>query len=83
MPKVTVDLKDESLYQAVRAAATKTERSVQDIVAEALEQWLAEVDTDEQDQAEIEAARREWREKGGVEAHEFFRRLNDAEESHQ
>ena len=82
MPKVTVDLKDESLYQAVRAAATKTERSVQDIVAEALEHWLADADMDEQDQAEIEAARREWRDKGGIEAHEFFQRLREGEESH-
>jgi len=80
MPKVTVDIKDESLYQAVRAAATKTERSVQDIVAEALEHWLADADMDERDGAEIEAARSEWREKGGIEAHEFFQRLREGEE---
>ena len=81
MPRVTVDFKDENLYQAVRAAATKTERSVQDIVAEALEHWLADADMDEHDGAEIEAARREWREKGGIEAHEFFDKLRAEEEA--
>ena len=82
MRKVTLELEDESLYEAVEAEAARTKRTLQDIVTEALEQWVAEIEMDERERAQIEAARREWRKKGGVEAHEFFQRLSEEEESH-
>ena len=72
MKEVTVVLENDKLYEALEAESVKTGRSVQELVAEALEQWLTDVDTDERDIEEIEAARTEWQEKGGVEAHEFF-----------
>jgi hypothetical protein len=47
--KITVDLRDPELYHEVRLAALELNRSVRDIVAEALRQWL-----DRQEQAEDE-----------------------------
>ena len=83
----TVVLENDRLCDALEAESAKTGRSVQELVAEALEQWLADVDTDERDMEKIEAARTEWQEKGGVEAHEFFQELsrggrNGIEECH-
>jgi hypothetical protein len=47
--KITVDLRDPELYHEVRLAALELNRSVRDIVVEALRQWL-----DRQEQAEDE-----------------------------
>jgi hypothetical protein len=81
MKEVTVVLENDRLCDALEAESAKTGRSVQELVAEALEQWLADVDTDERDMEKIEAARTEWQEKGGVEAHEFFQELVEEEET--
>ncbi len=81
MRKVTLELEDESLYQAVEAEAARTKRTPQDIVTEALEQWLAEIEMDERERAQIEEARKEWSKKGGVEAPEFFAKLTAEEEA--
>ena len=44
--KVTIDL-DADHYRAVKAEATRTNRSVGDIVDEALETWLDASETDQ------------------------------------
>ena len=75
----TVTLDDEKLYRAVEAEAAKSGRSVEEVVGEALKLWLADVEMDDREQGEIEAARVEWQRKGGVEAHEFFRTLREEE----
>jgi hypothetical protein len=74
MKQFTVSLEDEALYTAVETEAARTGQSIQEIMVEALEQWLADTRQDEEEHEEIEAARREWREKGGIKAGEFFRR---------
>jgi predicted transcriptional regulator len=76
MKEVTVILDDENLYKALDAEAIKSDRSVQEIVLEAIEQWLMDAQLDEEERTEIEAARKEWRKKGGVESHEFFQRID-------
>lgn len=63
---------DEDLYGALEAAADRNGRTVQELVAEAVVAWLAEVAADEVDHAEIEQSRTEAAELGGVEFEEFF-----------
>jgi plasmid stability protein len=68
--KVTIDL-DADIYRAVKVEAARSDRSVRDIVDEALETWL---DTAEalEDQASAEAALTEYRRDGGEAAEAFF-----------
>ena len=75
MKELTVVLGNDELYTALEAAATKYGCSVQEITREAVKQWLLDMEQDEMEMAEIEAASREWWENGGVEAGEFFENL--------
>lgn len=68
--KVTIDL-DAELYRAIRVEAARTDRSVRDIVDEALEAWLDAAETRE-DLASAEAALAEYRRDGGEAAAAFF-----------
>jgi plasmid stability protein len=68
--KVTIDLTAE-LYRAVKVEAARTDRSVRDIVDEALEAWLDAAETRE-DRASAEAALAEYRRDGGEAAESFF-----------
>ena len=38
--KVTIDLADAELYRAVKVEAARSDRSVRDVVEEALREWL-------------------------------------------
>ena len=68
--KVTIDL-DADRYRAIEAEATRTNRSVGDIVDEALATWLDAVETD-QDRTSATEALTEYRRDGGVAAETFF-----------
>ena len=68
--KVTIDL-DADRYRAVKAEATRTNRSVGDIVDEALEVGLDARETDE-DRTSVAEALTEYRRDGGVAAETFF-----------
>ena len=68
---------DDQIYSALEAYAEEFGRSIDDLAAEAITIWLFEVETDEAERAEIEAAEREYQEKGGMEASEFFRNLRE------
>jgi plasmid stability protein len=68
--KVTIDVPDE-LYRAVKVEAARTDRSVRDIVDEALEAWLTAAEESE-DRASAEAALAEYRRDGGEAAESFF-----------
>jgi len=68
--KVTIDVSDE-LYRAVKVEAARTDRSVRDIVDEALEVWLNAAEENE-DRASAEAALAEYRRDGGEAAESFF-----------
>jgi hypothetical protein len=72
MKELTVVLDDDALTAAVEAEAVLSGRTVQDVMVEALKQWLADSDLDERERADIEEARREHNELGGVEAREIF-----------
>jgi predicted DNA-binding protein len=68
--KVTIDL-NADLYRAVKVEAARTDRSVRDIIHEALEAWLEAAETQE-DLASAEAALEEYRRDGGEAAESFF-----------
>ena len=79
MREITVALDDDGLYAKVEAEASSSGRSVQEILVEALRQWIADSEIDEEEREEIDAAQREWKEKGDIEAHEFFDSLKKEE----
>jgi hypothetical protein len=70
--RMTVVFDDEGLYRALKVEAARKGRHAKDIVSEAVREWL-EAQEDLELGPEIDAALEEWREKGGIEAEEFFR----------
>jgi len=68
--KVTIDLAAE-LYRAVKVEAARTDRSVREIVDEALEAWLDAAETRE-DLTSAKEALAEYRRDGGEAAESFF-----------
>ncbi|NJD28317.1 MAG: hypothetical protein FIA92_08470 [Chloroflexi bacterium] len=72
--KVTLDLSDPELYRAIKVEAARRDRSVRDIVEEALGQWLRALEDDE-DAAAAKAALDDYRRYGGRDAAEVFHEL--------
>jgi plasmid stability protein len=68
--KVTIDLPDD-LYRAVKVEAARTDRSVRDVVDEALEAWLAAAEETE-DRESAAAALAEYQRDGGASAEAFY-----------
>jgi hypothetical protein len=68
--KVTIDI-DPELYRAVKVEAARSDRSVRDIVDEALGGWLEAAETEE-DRASAQAALAEYSRDGGEAAESFF-----------
>ena len=67
----TLTLEDD-LYAAMEEEARRSGCTVGEIVSEAFSSWLADAELDEGERAEIDAARAEAAEVGGMEADEFF-----------
>jgi len=65
---------DDDLYRAIRVEAARADRSVRDVVEEALEAWLARAEEAE-DRESVAAALAEYRRDGGASAEEWFGRL--------
>lgn len=70
--KVTIDL-DAQLYRALKVEAARSDRSVRDVVDEAIAGWLERAE-DEEDRASAASALEQYRRDGGVSAMEFFER---------
>jgi predicted transcriptional regulator len=68
--KVTIDLSDD-LYRAVKVEAARSDRSVREIVDEAILAWLETAETNE-DLESAQAALVEYRRDGGEAAESFF-----------
>ena len=68
--KVTIDL-SESLYRAIKVEAARSDRSVRQIVDEAIGAWL-EAAEEREDRASAEAALEEYRRDGGEAAESFL-----------
>lgn len=71
--KATFDL-DADLYRAVRVEAARADRSVREVVEEALEAWLTRAEEAE-DRESAAAALTEYRRDGGEAAEAWFGRL--------
>jgi len=71
--KVTFDI-DPELYRAVKVEAARTDRSVREVVEEALEAWLARAEELE-DRASAASALEEYRRDGGESVEAWFERL--------
>ena len=67
----TMTLSD-SLYSALEDEACRSGRTINELVTEVMESWLTDFNLDEEERAEIELARSEAAEQGGVEFEEFF-----------
>ena len=67
----TMTLSD-GLYSALEEEARRSGRTINELVTEIVESWLSEFDLDNEERAEIELARSEAAEQGGVEFEEFF-----------
>ena len=63
---------EDSLYGALEAAADRNGRSVQELLNEAIESWLADATLDDADHSVIVRSRAEAAEQGGVEFEAFF-----------
>ncbi|MDA8202563.1 MAG: hypothetical protein M0Z49_07365 [Chloroflexi bacterium] len=70
MMKTTLEL-DAGLYRAVKVEAARADRSIRDVVEEALRGWL-ERREDEEDLASAMEALAEYERDGGVSAEEFL-----------
>ncbi len=81
MPKrMTVVFDDDELYTELKVVAARTGRHAKDIVAEAVREWL-ETKEDEELRQDLDEARTEWKNQGGIEAQAFFRRMQPGTES--
>ncbi len=63
---------DDALYLALEEAARRNDRSVGELINEAITSWLAEAEMDDAEHDAIEEARAEATEQGGVEFEVFF-----------
>jgi hypothetical protein len=71
--KITLDLPAD-LYRAIKVEAARADRSVRDVVAEALGRWL-EASEEAEDRASAEAALEEYRRDGGEAAEAFLQHV--------
>jgi hypothetical protein len=71
--KVTIDI-DADIYRSLKVEAARADRSVRDVVEDALLAWLRQVEQDE-DRASAADALAEYRRDGGTAAAEVFEKL--------
>ena len=75
--KMTLVFHDEDLYTQLKIEAVKRRTTASDIVAEAVREWL-ESHEDAELLPAVEAARKEWEEKGGRPWSEAERELEES-----
>jgi hypothetical protein len=68
--KVTIDV-DAEIYRGIKVEAARTDRSVREVVDEALAGWLENAEANE-DRESAAAALEEYRRDGGESAEAFF-----------
>jgi len=71
--KVTFDL-DADLYRSLKVEAARADRSVRDVLGDAITEWLDRREEDE-DRASAAEALEEYRRDGGTSAAAFFEHL--------
>jgi plasmid stability protein len=68
--KVTIDV-DADIYRGIKVEAARTDRSVREVVDEALSAWLEEAE-EREDRESAAAALEEYQRDGGESAEAFF-----------
>ena len=63
---------EDSLYGTLEAAADRNGRSVQELLSEAIESWLADAAMDDAEHSAIARSRAEATQQGGVEFEALF-----------
>jgi len=71
--KVTFDI-DADLYRSIKVEAARSDRSIRDVLGEALTAWLERLE-DEEDRVSASDALAEYARDGGTAAADFFERL--------
>lgn len=66
---MTITFEDEALYVALMADAERTGADANQIVVDAVREWLEAID---EERVGLNQARAEWERDGGVEAGQFF-----------
>ena len=79
MKRITITLEDDDLRSAIESEAEIIGSTEQDVILQALRFWLVESELDAEEQRELDEARREYEEFGGVEARELFEMLRAEE----
>ena len=79
MQRLTITIEDEALLKAMKEEAEFTGCTIEDIVIRALQFWKVETELDEEERRELEEARRDYQENGGMDAKEFFDSLRKEE----
>ena len=79
MKKITILLEDESLCELIDEEVESTGWTQEEVILRALHFWQSEKELDEEEIRELEEARREWQEQGGMDAKEFFDSLREEE----
>jgi hypothetical protein len=69
--RVTFDIADPDLYRAIKVEAARSDRSVREILEEALAEWLQRRE-DAEDRESAAEALAEYARDGGTPAGEFF-----------
>ena len=79
MKKITLLLEDESLCELIDEEVESTGWTQEEVILRALYFWQSEKELDEEEMREIEEARRDCQENGGMDAKEFFDSLREEE----
>ena len=81
MKEITLLLEDESLCELIDEEAESMGWTQEEVILRALFFWKSEKELDEEEIRELEEARRDWQENGGMDAKEFFDSLREEERS--
>ena len=80
MKSITILIEDEDLCDLIDEEAESMGWAQEEVILRALFFWKSEKELDEEEMRELEEARREWQENGGMDAKEFFDSLREEEE---
>ena len=81
MKKLTIIINDDELYSALEDEAASSNRTVEEVAIDAIKLWKMDSELDAEERVEVEAAIKDWKKNGGVEAGAFFDSLRNEERS--
>lgn len=81
MKEITLVIEDESLCELIDEDAESMGWTPEEVVLRALFFWKSEKELDEEEIRELEEARKDWQENGGMDAKEFFDSLREEEKA--